>query len=124
VYSQVARALWSRYCQSCSGNIGIGSLVGRLLGIWDCTWGKSCCPADTVHPPLSPFSILWVWPCWWKWIRARFCPVSLVSTLESGLRRLFARSLVWFFWGGMGYLVLVLEDGSPYLVFCAGIFVP
>jgi hypothetical protein len=49
--------------------------------------------------------------------------MSLVSTLESGLRGLFARSLVWFFFlVSMGYLVLVLEDGGLYLVFFAGVF--
>jgi hypothetical protein len=67
VYSQVARALWSRFCQSSSGNIGIGSSVGRLFGIWDCTWGKSCFPADTVHPPVSPFSTLWACPLFLHW---------------------------------------------------------
>jgi hypothetical protein len=85
--------------------------------------GKKLFSLWTVHPPISPLSTLWARPSWWTWIRARFYPRSLVSALEAGLRGLFASSLMWVFWGDMGCLVLVLEDGGQHLIFCAGIFV-
>jgi hypothetical protein len=50
--------------------------------------------------------------------------MSQVPTLEATLGGLFAGFLGWVFWGDMGYLVLVLENGSQHLVFCVGIFIP
>jgi hypothetical protein len=82
--------------------------------------GKSCFPCG--QSILQ--SILWARSCWWTWIRPRFYPVSLVSTSEVSLRGLVASFLGWVFWGDMGCVVLILEDGGKHLVFCAGIFIP
>jgi hypothetical protein len=98
-------ALWSGPCQSPSGNIGIGSLAGTLLGIWGCAWGKDCFSCR-VHLPVSPLSTLWIGPCQWAWVRARFWLMSWVSTLEAGFRGLFVAFFGWVFWAFLGHLIL------------------
>jgi hypothetical protein len=60
----------------------------------------------TIHLAVSLLSTLWTGPCQWAWVRAKFCPMPWVSTLEAGFRRLLACSFDWDFWAGMGYLIL------------------
>jgi hypothetical protein len=60
----------------------------------------------TVHLPVSPLSTLWTGPCWWVWVRARFFPMTWVSTSEVGFGGLFAGYFGWVFWATMGHLIL------------------
>jgi hypothetical protein len=61
---------------------------------------------QTVHLTVSPLSTLWAGLCWWVWVKASFCPMPWVSTLEAGSGGLFAVSFGWVLWTNMEHQIL------------------
>jgi hypothetical protein len=64
----------------------------RNLSLWP---RKKLFSLWAVYLPVTPLSTFWTRPCWWMWIRTRFCPMSQFPQWKQALEGYLLGPVLW-----------------------------